>query len=73
LSDKNNLVSIESQSEYSITTGKKETRIFVKMYVEAVHSGLIANMGPERWQNVMRNRSVHGRKRRMLPDAICDS
>jgi hypothetical protein len=46
------LVSVETQSELSLTTGKKETRIFVKMYVEAVHSGLIANMGPERWQTL---------------------
>jgi hypothetical protein len=47
-----NLVSVETQSELSLTTGKKETRIFVKMYVEAVHSGLIADMGPERWQTL---------------------
>jgi hypothetical protein len=46
------LVSVETQSELSLTTGKKETRIFVKMYVEAVHSGLIADMGPERWQTL---------------------
>jgi hypothetical protein len=49
---RSNLVSIETQSELSLTTGKKETRIFVKMYVEAVHSGLIADMGPERWQTL---------------------
>jgi hypothetical protein len=47
-----NLISVETQSELSLTTGKKETRIFVKMYVEAVHSGLIADMGPERWQTL---------------------
>jgi hypothetical protein len=51
LSEKN-LVSVVTQSELSMTTGKKETRIFVKMYVEAVHSGLIADMGPERWQTL---------------------
>jgi hypothetical protein len=51
MTDKN-LVSVETQSEYSMTTGKKETRIYVKMYVEAVHSGLIADMGPERWQTL---------------------
>jgi hypothetical protein len=51
MSDKN-LVSIETQSELSLTSGKRETRIFVKMYVEAVHSGLIADMGPERWQTL---------------------
>jgi hypothetical protein len=52
MSDNKNLVSVETQSELSLTTGKKETRIFVKMYVEAVHSGLIADMGPERWQTL---------------------
>lgn len=52
MSDNNHLVSVETQSELSLTTGKKETRIFVKMYVEAVHSGLIADMGPERWQTL---------------------
>lgn len=31
---------------------RKENRIFVKMYVDAVHSGLIADMGPERWQTL---------------------
>jgi hypothetical protein len=43
------LVSIESQSEYDITSGKSETRIFVKMYVGAVRDGLIADMGPKNW------------------------
>jgi hypothetical protein len=52
MSDNKHLVSVETQSELSLTTGKKETRIFVKMYVEAVHSGLIADMGPERWQTL---------------------
>jgi hypothetical protein len=52
LSDNKHLISVETQSELSLTTGKKETRIFVKMYVEAVHSGLIADMGPERWQTL---------------------
>ena len=44
-----NLVSIETQSEYSVTTGKHETRIFVKMYVDAVRSGLVGDMGAENW------------------------
>jgi hypothetical protein len=52
MSDNKHLISVETQSELSLTTGKKETRIFVKMYVEAVHSGLIADMGPERWQTL---------------------
>jgi hypothetical protein len=45
----NNLVSIESQSEYNLTSGKSETRIFVKMYVSAVRTGLIADMGTKNW------------------------
>lgn len=45
----NNLVSIEAQTEHSLTTGKSETRIFVKMYVDAVRSGLIADMGVRKW------------------------
>jgi hypothetical protein len=52
LSDQKNLISVETQSELSLTTGKKETHIFVKMYVEAVHSGLIGDMGAERWQTL---------------------
>lgn len=52
MSEQNRLISVESQREYSVTTGKSETRIFVKMYVEAVHSGLIGDMGPERWQTL---------------------
>jgi hypothetical protein len=52
MTDNKHLISVETQSELSLTTGKKETRIFVKMYVEAVHSGLIADMGPERWQTL---------------------
>lgn len=43
------LISVETQTEHSVTTGKSETRIFVKMYVNAVRSGLIADMGPRNW------------------------
>ena len=43
------LVSIESQTEQSLTSGKSETRIFVKMYVDAVRTGLIADMGAKNW------------------------
>jgi hypothetical protein len=50
--ESNRLISVETQSEYSMNDGKQETRIFVKMYVEAVHSGLIADLGPERWQTL---------------------
>ncbi|OLN23708.1 helix-turn-helix domain-containing protein [Domibacillus antri] len=48
----NKLVSVETQQEYDITSGKSETRIFVKMYVSAVKNGLIADMGAERWQTL---------------------
>lgn len=47
-----NILSVETQREYSLTTGKSETRIFVKMYVDAVKSGLIADLGAERWQTL---------------------
>lgn len=43
------MLSIETQTEQSLLTGKSETRIFVKMYVDAVKSGLIADMGPRNW------------------------
>jgi len=46
------LVSVESQTERSLTSGKSETRIFVKMYVGAVRSGLLADMGAENWQTL---------------------
>lgn len=45
----NSLVSVESQTEYSIDRQKHETRIFVKMYVDAVRTGLIADMGAKNW------------------------
>lgn len=45
----NSLVSVERQTEYSINKQKHETRIFVKMYVDAVRSGLIADMGAKNW------------------------
>lgn len=47
-----NLVSVEAQTEQSITTGKRETRIFVKMYVDAVKSGLIASLGDANWRTL---------------------
>jgi len=33
-------------------SGTSETRIFVKMYVDAVKSGLLADMGAERWHTL---------------------
>ncbi|MGE7271421.1 helix-turn-helix domain-containing protein [Brevibacillus panacihumi] len=52
MSAEQNLVSVETQSEYSVTTGRRETRIFVKMYVDAVHSGLLADIGDENWRTL---------------------
>jgi len=51
-SQHNELISVESQTERSLTSGKSETRIFVKMYVGAVRSGLLADMGAENWQTL---------------------
>lgn len=47
-----NLVSVETQTEYSVTSGKHETRIFLKMYVDAVHSGFLADIGDENWRTL---------------------
>lgn len=46
------LISVETQTEHSLTTGKKETQIFVKMYTSAVSSGLIADMGDANWRTL---------------------
>ncbi len=46
------LISVEAQTEHSIDTGKSETRIFVKMYVDAVKHGLIADMGDSNWRTL---------------------
>lgn len=43
------LVSVETQSELNATTGEQETRIFVKMYVNAVRDGFIADIGVKNW------------------------
>lgn len=66
------LVSVESQSEYNLTSGKSETRIFVKMYVDAVKKGLIADIGADTVADVMCPLVIHERKGRMLPDAGSD-
>lgn len=46
------LISVESQTEHSLTSGNSETRIFVKMYVDAVKHGLIADLGADNWQTL---------------------
>lgn len=53
MTNEQRLVSVESQTEYSVTSGATETRIFVKFYVEAVRSGMIADLGPERLQTLL--------------------
>src|SRR5690625_6589703 len=35
-----------------MTDGKSETKIFVKMYVDAVKQGLIADMGDSNWRTL---------------------
>jgi hypothetical protein len=49
MSETQRLISVESQTEYSVTSGATETRIFVKMYVDAAKAGLIADMGAQNW------------------------
>ncbi len=61
------LVSIETQSEYSIPDGKTETRIFVKMYVGAVRDGLIADMGTKNWTTLCVIASFMNEKRECFP------
>jgi hypothetical protein len=51
MTDKN-LVSVETQTEFSATSDQRETRIFLKMYVDAVHSGLLANLGDKNWRTL---------------------
>ncbi len=48
----NKLVSVESQTEHSLTDGKKESKIFLKMYVDAVKEGLLADMGDSNWRTL---------------------
>ncbi|SET43323.1 Helix-turn-helix domain-containing protein [Oceanobacillus limi] len=47
-----NLVSIETKTERSLTDGKSETQIFLKMYVSAVKHGLLADMGDSNWRTL---------------------
>ncbi|KAA8750202.1 helix-turn-helix domain-containing protein [Paenibacillus sp. UASWS1643] len=52
MNDQQRLISVESQTEYSVTSGATETRIFVKMYVDAAKAGLIASMGAQNWTTI---------------------
>lgn len=46
------LISIESQTEQSLTSDKSSSKIFVKMYVDAVKQGLIADLGDSNWRTL---------------------
>lgn len=43
------LLSIVAQVEYDVASGKEEKEIYLKMYVAAVRSGLIAKLGAKNW------------------------
>lgn len=47
-----NLVSVVSQTELNLTEGKSETKIFLKMYVDAVRHGLLADLGDNNWRTL---------------------
>jgi len=48
----NELVSVVSQTEHNLTEGKSETKIYLKMYVDAVRYGLLADMGDNNWRTL---------------------
>ena len=46
------LVSVEWQREVDVSTGEYETRMFVKMYFDALHSGLLAEIPDREWKTL---------------------
>lgn len=48
------LVSIQTEKEYEVIGGEQtvKPRIYLKMYVDAVHDGLLRELGPELWQTL---------------------
>ncbi len=46
------LVSVEFQTEVDLSTGRRERRMFVKMYFEARDSGLLAALPDELWKTL---------------------
>jgi hypothetical protein len=46
------LVSIESQTEFDLLSGRREQRTFLKMYVEARTSGLLAAISDRDWKTL---------------------
>lgn len=49
-----NLVSVQAEKEYEVIGGEQavKPRIYLKMYVDAVHSGLLRALGAELWQTL---------------------
>lgn len=47
-------VSIQTEREYEVVGGEQQVRprIFLKMYTDAVHDGLVRALGPELWQTL---------------------
>jgi biotin operon repressor len=47
-------VTIQAEREYEIIGGEQKVkpRIYLKMYVDAVHDGLVRALGPELWQTL---------------------
>jgi Helix-turn-helix domain len=47
-------VSVQSEREYEVVGGEQQVkpRIFLKMYTDAVHDGLIAALGADLWQTL---------------------
>jgi hypothetical protein len=52
MSENNRLVTVETTTETSMTDGKQETKIFIRLYKEAMTAGLIAELGAERWHTL---------------------
>lgn len=46
------LISVEFQREVDVTTGRGDTRMFVKMYFEARKSGLLAALPDDLWKTL---------------------
>ena len=47
-------VSVQTEKEFEVVGGEQtvKPRIFLKMYVDAVHDGLVRELGPQLWQTL---------------------
>lgn len=47
-------VSVQTEREYEVVGGEQtvKPRIFLKMYTDAVHDGLVGALGPQLWQTL---------------------